>query len=183
MPGSPYWTPYHNTWYKKDLKKAKQLLKEAGYKGEEVVISTSKGPMEYYRTAVVFQAELAAVGVNVKLDVVELPVIAKRFYDKDFQMITWIGMHADPANNYAYNQYTGLDDYVPRMKEIREEASKTLDVSARKKLFEEAHKIQYENVPAIIVNLRPTYNTHWNYLKGFKATTYLSRFWNVWLDK
>jgi peptide/nickel transport system substrate-binding protein len=183
VPGSPYWTPYHNTWYKKDVNKAKQLLKEAGYKGEEVVISTSKTPMDYYRTAVVLQAELAAVGVNVKLDVVELPVIAKRFYDKDFQMITWIGMHADPANNYAYNQYTGLDDQVPRMKQIREEASKTLDVNLRKKLFEEAHKLQYEHVPAIVINLRPVYDTHWDYVKGFRGVTFLERLWGVWLDK
>ena len=98
-------------------------------------------------------------------------------------MVTWIGMHADPTNNYAYNQYTGLDDQVPRMKQIREEASKTLDMSVRKKLFEEAHKIQYEYVPAIVINTRPVYDTHWDYVKGFKGVTFLERLWGVWLDK
>ena len=65
-----------------------------------------------------------------------------------------------------------------------EEASKTLDVNARKKLFEEAHKIVYENVPSIQTNIAPNYKAHWDYVKGFKPhPTTTDRFWGVWLDK
>lgn len=180
---SQYWTPYHETWYKRDLNKVKQLLQEAGYKGEEVTYITHKQPMEFYRAAVIFQAQLAEAGINIKLDVMEQPALVKKFYDKSYQIAGWAVVQADPANNYAYYQFNGFEEQMPRMKQIREDATKTLDLNARRKLFEEAHKLQYEYVPAISYNVNPFYPTHWDYVKGFKATTTLERFWNVWLDK
>ena len=140
--------------------------------------------MYFYRLSVALQAELAAVGINAKLDVMEQPALVKKVYDRDFQIAAWMIFQADPVNNYAYFQHARFLEQAPRMKEIMDEAGKTFDVNVRKKLFEEAHKIMYEQAPAISVNIVPTYKVTWNYVKGYKAhPTNTDRFWGVWLDK
>ena len=63
--------------------KAKQLLKEAGYNGEEIVILTNNDS-ELYNTAVVVHEQLKQLGMNVKLDA----------YDR----ATYSDRRSDPAN-------------------------------------------------------------------------------------
>ena len=184
VPESPYWTPYHKTWYKKDVNKAKQLLQEAGYKGEEVTIDTTKQYIEYYRLAVALQAELMAVGINAKLNVLEVSSMLKKYFDSDFQMLTHSVLQADPTLAYAFYRNNRFDDEVPKIKEIREEADKTLDLNVRKKLFEEAHRLQYQYVPALSVHQPVMPQCHWDFVKGYKPhPTLQSQFWGVWLDK
>jgi hypothetical protein len=57
-------------------------------------------------------------------------------------------------------------------------------VKVRKKLFEEAHKLEYEYVPAVTVHAPEVNHCYWNYVKGFNGyATFEERFWGVWLDK
>jgi len=184
VPENPHWTPYHKTWYKKDVNRAKQLLQEAGYKGEELTIDTTKGFIEYYRLAVALQAELLEVGINSKLNVLEYPSLLKKYFDGDFQILVQAVIQPDPTLAYAFYRNNRFDNEVPRMKELREEADKTMDVNVRKKLFEEAHKLQYEYVPAISVHQPAMFQCRWDYIKGFKPhPSYQLWFWGVGLDK
>ncbi len=54
-----------------DLEKAKELLKEAGYNGEEIKILATRDFDYMYNTAVVIKEQLGKIGVNVKLEVVD----------------------------------------------------------------------------------------------------------------
>lgn len=180
-----YYTPAHKKWYKKDLEKARQLLKESGYKGEEIEISTDKVYIQKYAVAVAVQSELAAVGVKTKLNIMENADMIKALYTANYQIISYaVTTRPDPVVSYLYLKYNGFDDVYPRLKEIRSQAEGTLDFETRKKLFEEAHGLVYEGVPAIVFYNYSHFNAYWNHLKGFKMwSTNVPRLWGVWLEK
>jgi peptide/nickel transport system substrate-binding protein len=180
-----YHTPYHDTWYKKDIPKAKALLEASGYNGEEVILYTSKKYPMMYDQALAVQSELATLGVKIKLEVVDLPVLIKKFTSGDYQMLSF-GLGAKPNPNLAYIvlKMNGFLAENPRMRELMGQASKTLDFETRKKAFEECHRLVYENVPAIGFYNYNYFNAYHSYLKGFKILpTNMPRFWGVWLEK
>lgn len=55
----------------KDPEKAKQILEEIGYNGEEFVIMTTRDYDYMYSASVVIQDQLNAIGINAKLEVVD----------------------------------------------------------------------------------------------------------------
>lgn len=80
----------NNPWYTEkgkdvynvhDAEKAKALLKEAGYNGEEFRLMVSTNYQEFYNAAVVVEKELKDIGVNVKLDTVDWPTYLARSKD------------------------------------------------------------------------------------------------------
>lgn len=184
-PSNQYRTPYHDTWYKKDLDKAKALLKEAGYNGEEVVLDTTKKYIAMFRQAVAVQAELKEAGINVRLNVVEWPVLLKKCVKGDFQMLSYgAGAMPNPALAYAYLKRNKFEEVMPRMKEIREAAMVTADLKQLQNLFQEAHKIIYEQVPWIQLYNYNYLQAHWDYVKGYKTLNHgFPILWGVWIDK
>lgn len=67
---------------KYDLEQAKQLLQEAGYNGEEVVMLTTREYEQYYNIAVVVAEQLKEIGMNVKLDVTDWATVLERRQDE-----------------------------------------------------------------------------------------------------
>ncbi|MFD1929180.1 ABC transporter substrate-binding protein [Sporosarcina siberiensis] len=71
----------------KDPEKAKKLLEEAGYKGEEIRILTSREYDDYYTIAVVTQQQLKEIGMNVTLEVYDWSsVLEKRANPDAYEM-------------------------------------------------------------------------------------------------
>jgi peptide/nickel transport system substrate-binding protein len=182
---SQYYTPFHKKWYKKDADKAKELLKEMGYKGEEIVIDVSKKYMWHYNQVVAIQSDLAAVGIKSRINVIEWSTLMEKFYNGDFQILS-TSATARPEPQLAYSILIpyGFEEKYPRMTKIRAEIEGTMDIKTRKNLFEEAHALHYEGVPCIVLYWKSSLAAHWDYVKGFKLpwTTGLP-FWGVWLDK
>jgi peptide/nickel transport system substrate-binding protein len=179
-----YFTSAHTKWYKKDVRKAKELLKESGYKGEPVTLFTSKKYKMMYDQAVAVQAELAAVGINIKIEVVDLPVLVKKYVTGDYQILSFgVAAKPDPVAAYIILKQNQFDEQYPRMKDLMTQASATLDFETRKKLFEEAHQLVYDGVPCVNFYHYFYFNAYWNNVKGFKMLpTNMPRFWNVWLS-
>ncbi len=67
------------TYNQKNPAKAKQLLAEAGYKGEEMILLTNKDYTSMYNAALVASEQLKAVGINAKLLVLDWPASAQIF--------------------------------------------------------------------------------------------------------
>lgn len=183
--GSEFYSPVHAKWYKKDPEKAKQLLKEAGYNGEEVVIDCTKKYAAMYRQAVAVQSELQAVGVNVKLNVLEWPILLSKFYKGQYQIISFgISARPDLAVTSVYFDYNKLNEVETGMKTLMAEAARTIDNNKRKALFEQMHQFNMEKVSFINFYNYNYLQVHWDYVKGYETiSTGYPRLWGVWLEK
>lgn len=83
---------YAQNWYtdagiehfnQKDPEKAKQLLEEAGYDGEELVLITDRTNASIYGMAVVVQEQLAEIGIPVKLEIYDWATISQLRQDPE----------------------------------------------------------------------------------------------------
>ncbi|WP_337998221.1 ABC transporter substrate-binding protein [Oleispirillum naphthae] len=182
---SGYYTKAQKTWVSKDLKKAKALLKKAGYKGEEVVIDTTKNYAPMYKQAIAMQSQMAAAGINAKVNVLEWPVLLKRLYGKDFQMLSFgIGPKPDPVSAYNYLRLSSAFDVYPEIKALVDKADSTDDDALRRDLFDKIHLKTLDTVPWIEFYNYNYLNAYRDYVKGYETLSIgLPVLWGVWLDK
>jgi peptide/nickel transport system substrate-binding protein len=183
--------PEQKDWYtdagkevynQKNVEKAKKLLKEAGYKGEEVVILTSREYPHTYNASVATQQQLEKMGMKTKLDVYDWATLLERRKDPSAYDIFFTGW--DTA--MIPHQYNFLDSKAewpgwtnsPEMDKLLEEISTAKSQEEAKALTEELQKVFWEYLPVINVG---TYNNITAYdekVQGFK--TFIGPvLWNV----
>lgn len=93
--------------------KAKQLLKEAGYKGEEITLLTTKDYAEMYAATLVIQEQLRQIGLNVKVDTYDFPTFLETKGDptKWDLFVASTGYQLTPVQLLAVTpDWTGLND-------------------------------------------------------------------------
>jgi peptide/nickel transport system substrate-binding protein len=101
-----YMYPENTTWYseagkenynQKNPDKAKQLLQEAGYSGQEVSLLTTKElGGSFYNATIVLQKELEAIGVKTKLDINDFATLLKKRADPNAWDI-YVGLFTMPS--------------------------------------------------------------------------------------
>ncbi len=94
--GSWAYTP--GTKYNYDPDRARQLLKEAGYKNEPITFKFSSGNAAYSSYAQAIQNMLVEVGLNIQIETLDPNTIRENLAKGQFQMNTgaWIGGNQDP---------------------------------------------------------------------------------------
>ncbi|WP_018240367.1 ABC transporter substrate-binding protein [Ensifer sp. BR816] len=80
-----------------DVKKAKNLLLEAGYEGKELVLITSRDFAEMYNAAIVVQQQLQTLGLKVKLESYDWSTYVKVRADKQAWDMVILGASPKPA--------------------------------------------------------------------------------------
>ncbi len=92
------WAYTPGTVYSFDPAKAKKLLEEAGYKNEEIAFKYGAGNAATNSYAQVIQNALHDVGLNVRIETLEVNVIRTQLAQGQYQMYTgvWIGGNQDP---------------------------------------------------------------------------------------
>ena len=135
---------------------AKQRLKEAGYKGEEVVIESGQGLIvndkEMGEAVVSMWRE---VGVNAKLEILETTVRAQKLREKTFKGFFW----ADPTSilrdpdgmMWRILAPGGIYEFWrhPRFDELGDAARFSVDEKLRAQAYKEMTQIFHEQVPWI----------------------------------
>ncbi|AFS78149.1 putative peptide ABC transporter substrate-binding protein [Gottschalkia acidurici 9a] len=85
-----YMNPSQKQWYseagknvynKKDVEKAKKLLKESGYNGEKVRLLTTKDYASMYSATLVVQDQLTKLGMNVEVEEYDFPTFMEKKQD------------------------------------------------------------------------------------------------------
>jgi peptide/nickel transport system substrate-binding protein len=148
VPGNQWFNP-ESPWYqkafpipKRDIAKAKALLKEAGVTGRLTVDFMVGNNPEVRQVAEVLQAMTAEAGFDLKIRVVEAATGLKTAEEGDFQLYqnTWSG-RIDPDGNTVLYQMCGSPLNTGRYcdKEIDEwhrEARASSDFATRKAVYE-----------------------------------------------
>lgn len=92
------WAYTPGTQYNYDPAKAKQLLAEAGYKGEPIVFKFGAGNLAVSQYAQILQSSMNDVGLNIRIETMDVNVLRKKLAQGDFELYTgvWIGGNQDP---------------------------------------------------------------------------------------
>lgn len=163
-----YYTANHNLmmphqeeqWYSdegkdkynvKDKEKAKELFEASGYKGEEVVIMTSRDYEFIYNAAIVLESELKEIGVNAKVENYDWATLLDKMTDEnayDLNMI-WLGYKPEPTSHHFLNTqisgWTESDELTELMDKFRSQP--TLEDALP--VYDELQAWFYDYIPAI----------------------------------
>ncbi len=144
--------------YVYDPAKAKQLLAASGYKGEPIkIIANKRLTVPSFPAAVMAQAMLQAVGINVEIEVLEWATQLDRYNKGNYQMMSFsYSSRLDPA--LSFEQFTGPKDKQPRKvwdnpdaQALLDKAFVVSDPAERQKLFDDLYQRQLADTPLIIL--------------------------------
>jgi peptide/nickel transport system substrate-binding protein len=148
----PWYTEVATQAYnQKSPEKAKALLKESNYKGEPIRYMATKEYPNMYQEAVVLNQNLQAIGLNMKLEVLDwATLVSRRAKAEEWELFTtWNGFPTDPALiDWMDPFYPGW--WVnPRIDALRGKLVETIDPKARFAVFEDIQRLFYEEVPLL----------------------------------
>ncbi len=171
--------------------RAKQLLQEGGYKGEKVVLLTTREIPYLYNSALVMSGQMKAAGINAELLVLDWPTALQKSVSDatgwNFFFTGWVTVVAlggaqslsnlaDPNNvdhppgDKTDAEFMQYFNQVSRGTTLADRA--TAFAKAQYRMFDQAYAIPFGIMPAVI-GVRDN-------VEGFKAY-YHPRFYNVWL--
>lgn len=184
-------------YYKEDLEKAKALLQEAGVsEGQKMdLLVTDFGGSGFYTGAgVVWKEQLARIGIDVQIRLVEQGVYIQEA-SPDGNWNYDVGINAfsprhDP-DGFVWARFFSENTYAvgyknARMDEILPAARAELDSAKRHALYREAQEILLNESPMIWVAVDNIVEGLQPYVKDYKQSAFTRRSWSlkqVWLDK
>ena len=169
-----------------DPEGAKRLLKEAGYKGQPLVINTNAQFPIMKDTAILVQAMLKSVGLEARVNVMEFAAQMDRYYKGNFQLSIFNAVqYLDPV--FSFDRYIGgpsaSGDKVWRTTAANALLSRLFaapDKAAKQAAFDDLHRQYLEDVPAAIWANRSTIAGVSSKVSGFAPWSGgKPRFWNV----
>ena len=168
-PGSIFSSP-KNVSVKFDLKKARQLLKEAGYtevnskgllvkKGQPLVVDYLYASKRQERYLTIWKEDLRKVGIDLKLELVTWPTLMKKLQNKEFVLmfIGWGGaLNPDPHSMW-HSQFlhqkhgSNLSGFTAQeLDRLLVKSGTMFDRQQRQQLFHRMDEILFNNHPFIL---------------------------------
>lgn len=184
-PHSEFYSDIQRKGYTYDPERARALLRESGYRGEPIKLVANK-QTQVFPPAVMVQAMLQAVGINVTLDVMEWGTQLDRYNTGNYQMMSFsYSPRLDGA--LSYESFTGDKETQPRKTwdnpralALLREALTVADPARRQALFDELHTLQLEDVPLIITHNRIDVGATGAHVEGYQPwLTSTPRLWGV----
>ncbi|NCD06229.1 MAG: ABC transporter substrate-binding protein [Spirochaetia bacterium] len=157
---SPIMSHYYNYdldgYYKRNIEKAKQLLKEAGYEdGLEINITVPSNYYQHVNSAQIISSEAQELNVKVNIINVEWGTWLEKVYsNRDYQS-TIIGLAGklDPNDILSRYETTYKRNFInysnSEYDKIIEEAAKTVDDNKRVELYKRAQEILSETSASV----------------------------------
>lgn len=154
---SSYYSAAQKKGYGFDAAKVKQLLSEAGYKGEPLKMQTNRRYPTMYDMSVMVQSMAKKAGINIELEVLDWPTQLDRYQKGNYQMQSFgYSARVDPAMSYeamlgdkARSPRKVWDN--PQAIALYEEAMVTSDTARRQAIFDRMHEMMLEDAPMIVL--------------------------------
>jgi peptide/nickel transport system substrate-binding protein len=167
--------------------RARQLAKEAGYKGQTIRWLTTQTYPAYYTTALVGKQQLEAAGFKVELVVVDwATLVTMRSDPKAYELFsTAFGTTWDPVLGLMLSPTwpaAAVASQDPEMIRLLNEMRRESDPAVRKQLWGQAQAIFWDDVPVIKFGDYFNLHIHRPDLQGYQGMQ-TSFFWNVSLVK
>jgi peptide/nickel transport system substrate-binding protein len=179
--------------YARDVTKAKQLLAEAGVGPVSFTMLTQTTEPAYAKDiAQLVKAQLAEIGVDMKIETLEFTQWVDRWLKADFDMAPGLNGGGPDPDFYVFRYFTddGNLNFVtsyknPTSSDAIKQARATTDVAKRKDLYATAQRELVNGVPFIWLFVGRDYNATLPTTKGFThlpngSIIYLRQ---TWLDK
>jgi peptide/nickel transport system substrate-binding protein len=180
VPGNQWVSPEHPYFQKsfpvpkRDIAKAKALMKDAGVTAPfEVDFMVPKGA-ETQAVAEVIQAMAAEIGINMKIRVTEFATSLKQAESGEYQayLLAWSGRTDPDGNAYIFHKCKAPQDYPgycnPEADRLLDEARAVADTSARKAIYEKLTKVILDDVPKLYLYHRRVLIAHTARLEGYR---------------
>jgi ABC-type transport system substrate-binding protein len=182
-----------------DPEKARALLREAGYTGQEIPILVEQGKANETE-ATALQAQLKRIGWNIRLDIVEYATQVERMRKGEYAFkFGGTSLDPDPTSTYARHFICEPDPRIreannsgycsPELDALWARAEVETDPARRRELFRQALTRIAEDVPELYIGFTPRFYAFPDYVKGFTTDGQDTfRWWGgglhyTWLDK
>jgi len=170
-----YFDPAFLAWPAYDPSRASALLKEAGYRGEPIKLQTNKRYSGMDANAILLQAMLSAVGLNVQIETLDWATQLDHYMKGDFQLQSFsYSGRFDPALTYATFladrarfKWAQWDD--PDALEMLREAMETPDDARRQRLFLDLHGLLTKQIPTIGLFYEPAVDAVTRHVHGYRV--------------
>lgn len=180
-----WWTdvgkPYYNLH---DVEKAKQLVKESGYKGETIRWMSTRDYPAIFDSSFATVAQLRKIGLNIDHQVMDWGALDKRRRDPDMWEVFFIqnSYRSDPIelSYHAPDHFGRWED--PEKDALRDELFAEPDSRKRYALWVKIEKIFYEKVPWVRLGDFFIMDSRRPHVKGYTPNPERF-FWNTWLEK
>lgn len=178
--------PSHQPPYEYDLKKAREYLKASGYKpGELVLTYSTRGTQEiHYKEAEFLQAQLAAIGIKLKIDVITFSDFLKlgRSGKLQFWTDSWIYDYPESENllqllitkNHPGINKSGYSNR--KVDELYKKLSVTLKKDERLEIMKEIEEIVESQMPWILLVYDSAYVLHYEHVKNYRKSFFSRSF-------
>ena len=179
VPGNQWVNPEHAYYQKslpvpkRDLAKAKALLKEAGVTGPLTVDFMVPQGAENKAVSEVVQAMAAEAGIDMKIRVTEFATSLKQGEQGEYQayLIGWSGRTDPDGNIYIFaktkapQNLSGISN--PEVDKALDDARLTSDAGKRKAVYEKAAKILLTQAPILYIYHRKVLIAQTTRVEGF----------------
>jgi peptide/nickel transport system substrate-binding protein len=168
-----------------DPAKAAALLKQAGYKGEPVRITTNKNYPMMYETGVMVQGYLQAAGINATLEVNDFATQFAKYNSGNYDMMTW-NYNPSFVPALVFDRFTGSKEAQASKLWTDPEARKLTDellqipVSEQQPFYTRLQKLYVKDAPMIVWATGEVTSAYRDVVQGYAAWPgRLPRLWNV----
>lgn len=184
--------PSHTPPYEFNLEKAKRYLNAAGYKpGELTITYSTRGTQEVnYKEAEFIQAQLAQIGIKVKINVISFSDFLKLGRAGKLQFWTdgWIYDYPDSENllqllisrNHPGINKSGYSN--TRVDRLYNKLTQVLDVDKRVEIMQEVEKIVESEIPWVLLVYDSNYVLKYKNIKNYRKS-FFSRNFPKYLEK
>lgn len=171
-----------------DPERARQLIKEAGYDGSLITISTNKNYAIMYETGVMVQAYLQDVGLNAEVEVLDFASQLPKYFSGEYDLMTFnYAITLDSA--LTVDRFTGVRaadaSKVWNNAEARQLVTQLVatPVSERRSLYEKLHSLYMADPGLLIWASGEVTTAYRDRVKNYGAWAgEQPRFWGVSLE-